>query len=237
MTGTAAADHRRGNVDLVLRIGSGTIAPSLWYSDGRGYFHRSFHPRSRFRHGLRTETRITRRGFIERLYISRGRIIDAEIIGRIDRYGNRRFFRQDHRYSHGHGRRSWRYDGWYGDDFGRRHTRRDHRRDHRYDRRRGENWAYEDSRQGDDNFYWDERDSRDDRRRDLADERRNERQDSRGDGVVRGRIMPDGNRPGASLDERLASGRDLRGEVLEREEDLRVRNKGDRVTGRVIYPD
>ncbi|MCQ8185229.1 hypothetical protein [Parvularcula maris] len=233
-SGSAEARHRDGGVDLVLRIGSGTIVPSLWYNNGYGYYHQRYHPRSRFRHGLQTRTRITRGGFVERIYISRGRIIDTEIVGRVDRYGNSRFFRNDRRFAGHRGRNLWYYNDWYDDSFRRsgRHSRDRWAYDDRRDRRRD---RYDDRRDRRDD-RWDRRDDRRDDRWDNRDDRRDDRRDSRRDrrdGEVRGRVMPSDD----TLDRRLEGGRRGRAEILENEEDFRARNKGDGVTGRVVYPD
>lgn len=192
----AQASDRRSDVDVAVALIGGDFAAFIG-SDGF-YAHPYDHYRPGFGrynhwnrgHRVRTEVVVTRGGYLKRIYYRRGRIVDSEIIGRVDRRGNWRYFDRgfdDHPRYHRRGDyRDHRYDGRVRSY--RRSSRYDDRWDDRYDRR----WdRYDDRRDRRDDRYDDRRDRRDDRRDDRDDRRddrrdRDYRQDSRFDGTWRG---------------------------------------------------
>ncbi|WP_198912337.1 hypothetical protein [Parvularcula mediterranea] len=194
--GAALADRGGPDIDVGVRL-DGANFSALIGTDGFRYWN-DFYPRHHgyFGRGYRTDTFITRGGYIERVYYRRGRIVDSVIIGRVDRWGNHRYWNVRDRYGRYHDYRGWnrrharwddrwdrrdrRYD-WRDDRRDRRRDWRDHRYDDRRDRRDRRDDRYDDRRDRRDDRYDDRRDRRDDRR-----DNRRDRRDSRYDSPYRG---------------------------------------------------
>lgn len=171
----AHADHRSGlDIDIFLAGGSG------WVDTGFATWRQPYtgrHGRYYGRRGVRSEISVTRNGFVELVTYRRGRIIDVDRIGRVDRRGRWNYY-DGFRRSHWRG---WE-DSYYSHWRDRRHSGRADRYDRRYDH-------YTDRRDRRDNRYEDRRDHRDDRRDDRNDRRddRNDRRDRRDDRNDNGR--------------------------------------------------
>ncbi|NRA29856.1 MAG: hypothetical protein HRU11_06285 [Parvularculaceae bacterium] len=185
----AHADHRSGwDVDIFLAGGGG------WVDTGFATWRQPYtgrHGRYYGRRGVRSEICVTRNGFIELVSYRRGRIIDVDRIGRVDRHGRWNYY-DGFRRSHWRG---WE-DSYYGywrdqrrwDRYDRRYDRYADRRDRRWDDRRDRR----DDRRDDRN---DRRDRRDDRNTDGRDRRRWEYRDSSNPNAntygIQGRVMVD----------------------------------------------
>lgn len=225
-TQASAADHRwGGDLDVaVTLIGdnfSAFVGSDGYYARPYNYYRPDYGRYHRWNRGhrLRTDVVVTRAGYLKRVYYRRGRVVDAEIIGRVDRRGNWRYFERGY------------------DDHPRYHRRGDYR-DHRYDGRR--RYYERRSRHGDDRYYDRRRDWRDDRyedRHDRRDDRHDDRRDRRDDRNDDRRDRRDDRR-----DDRQDDRRDRRDDGRNRDyrRDSRYDGswRGDEtsvVTGRVMY--